>query len=103
MKIINNHEIRLFDELKPILTKGVDVFICSSYFTFNALFELESELNFFAETKGKSRSEIIIESILEYIQNHSTEKTPYELGKDLFGKYSSNHNDLSQNRKKYLK
>ena len=65
--------------------------------------ELESELNFFAETKGKSRSEIIIESILEYIQNHSTEKTPYELGKDLFGKYSSNHNDLSQNRKKYLK
>ncbi len=65
--------------------------------------ELERELNFFAETKGKSRSEIIIESILEYIQNHSTEKTPYELGKDLFGKYSSNHNDLSQNRKKYLK
>ena len=39
--------------------------------------ELESELNFFAETKGKSRSEIIIESILEYIKNHSTEKTPY--------------------------
>lgn len=65
--------------------------------------ELEKMLNFFAETKGKSRSEIIIESILEYIQNHSSEKTPYELGKDLFGKYSSGQTDLSQNRKKYLR
>jgi len=65
--------------------------------------ELERHLTFFAETKGKSRSEIIIESILEYIQNHSIEKTPYELGKDLFGKHSSNQSDLSLNRKKYLK
>jgi predicted DNA-binding protein len=65
--------------------------------------ELEKKLTFFAEIKGKSRSEIIVESIIEYIQNHSIEKTPYELGKDLFGKYSSGKTDLSQNRKKYLK
>lgn len=65
--------------------------------------ELEKKLAFFVKTKGKSRSEIIVESILEYIQNHSTEKTPFELGKDLFGKHSSGQTDLSKNRKKYLK
>lgn len=65
--------------------------------------ELEKELTYFAESVGKSRSEIIIESILEYMKNHSTEKTAYELGKDLFGKYSSGKTDLAQNRKKYLK
>lgn len=65
--------------------------------------ELEKTLSYFAEAKGKSRSEIIIESIKEYIENHSTEKTPFALGKDLFGKYSSGKTDLSKNRKKYLK
>lgn len=30
-------------------------------------------------------------------------KTPYELGKDLFGKYGSGKADLAQNRKNYLK
>ncbi len=65
--------------------------------------ELEKNLSFFAETKGKSRSEIIVESIIEYLKNHSTERTSFELGKDLFGKYSSGKTDLSRNRKKYLK
>ena len=65
--------------------------------------ELEKRLSFFAETKGKSRSEIIVESIIDYIETHSTQKTAFELGKDLFGKYSSGKTDLSKNRKKYLK
>lgn len=65
--------------------------------------ELERRLIFFAKATGRSRSAIIVESIIEYMQNHSIEKTPYELGKDLFGKHSSGMTDLSQNRKKYLK
>lgn len=64
--------------------------------------ELERKLDAFAKSKGKSRSEIVKESIQEYLSQHETAKTPFELGKDLFGKHSSGISDLAQNRKKYL-
>lgn len=44
MKLINNQEVRFIDEVKPLLTEGAEVFICASYFTISALFELENEL-----------------------------------------------------------
>ena len=44
MKLINNQEVRFFDEVKPLLTEGAEVFLCASYFTINAFFELENEL-----------------------------------------------------------
>lgn len=65
--------------------------------------ELEKRLNSIAITEGKSRSEIIKESISEYISKHEANVTPFELGKDLFGTVSSGKTDLSANRKKYLK
>ncbi len=65
--------------------------------------ELERKLDSFAKSKGKSRSEIVKESILEYIKNHSLSKTPFELGEDLFGKYSADNKQLSQDRKSVLK
>ncbi|MGJ4789535.1 ribbon-helix-helix protein, CopG family [Leptospira koniambonensis] len=65
--------------------------------------DLERQLDSFAKSKGKSRSEIVKESILEYIKNHSSNKTPFELGEDLFGKHSANNQELSQNRKSALK
>ena len=43
MKLINNQETRLFDEIKPLLTQGTEVYLCASYFTINALYELENE------------------------------------------------------------
>ncbi|MCR8640804.1 transcriptional regulator [Leptospira interrogans serovar Ricardi] len=64
--------------------------------------ELERKLNSFAKSEGKSRSEIVKDSILEYIKNHGKTKTPFELGEDLFGKHTSDVSDLAQNRKKYL-
>ncbi|EMM71108.1 ribbon-helix-helix protein, CopG family [Leptospira weilii str. 2006001855] len=64
--------------------------------------ELERKLDSFAKSEGKSRSEIVKDSILEYIKNHGKMKTPFELGKDLFGKHASDISDLAQNRKKYL-
>ncbi|EMJ52873.1 ribbon-helix-helix protein, CopG family [Leptospira interrogans serovar Valbuzzi str. Duyster] len=64
--------------------------------------ELERKLNSFAKSEGKSRSEVVKDSILEYIKNHGKTKTPFELGEDLFGKHTSDVSDLAQNRKKYL-
>ncbi|EMF80914.1 ribbon-helix-helix protein, CopG family [Leptospira weilii serovar Topaz str. LT2116] len=64
--------------------------------------ELERKLDSFAKSEGKNRSEIVKDSILEYIKNHGKMKTPFELGKDLFGKHASDVSDLAQNRKKYL-
>ena len=45
MKLINNQETRLFDELKSALQPGSEVFISTSYISVNALFELSTELN----------------------------------------------------------
>jgi superfamily II DNA or RNA helicase len=44
MRLINNQQIRLFDELKPLLREGSDLFVCASYFSINFLFELGREL-----------------------------------------------------------
>ncbi|EQA62899.1 ribbon-helix-helix protein, CopG family [Leptospira alexanderi serovar Manhao 3 str. L 60] len=64
--------------------------------------ELERKLASFAKSEGKSRSEIVKDSIVEYIKNHENTQTPFELGRDLFGKHSAYVSDLAQNRKKYL-
>ncbi|MBK0401806.1 DEAD/DEAH box helicase family protein [Adhaeribacter sp. BT258] len=44
MKLINNQEVRLFDELKSFLTNNSEVYLCCSYFTIPALFELSDQL-----------------------------------------------------------
>ncbi|TGK79864.1 ribbon-helix-helix protein, CopG family [Leptospira montravelensis] len=64
--------------------------------------ELERKLDSFAKSEGKSRTQIVKDSILEYIQNRGNSKTPFELGADLFGKHDSGNADLAQNRKVYL-
>ena len=45
LKLINNQEIRLFDEIEKYLKTGSEVFISVSYFSLNAIFELSSKLN----------------------------------------------------------
>ncbi|TGM46522.1 CopG family transcriptional regulator [Leptospira biflexa] len=64
--------------------------------------DLERELDSLAKSEGKSRTEIVKQSILEYLQNRLHRKTPFELGSDLFGKHNSGMIDLAKNRKKYL-
>jgi hypothetical protein len=44
MKLINNQENRLFDELKTLLTENSEVLISASYFSINSIFELSSQL-----------------------------------------------------------
>ena len=64
--------------------------------------ELEIKINALARVEGRSRSEIVKQSIAEYIEHHEAQLTPYELGKDLFGKHGSGKGDLSERRKEYL-
>ena len=63
--------------------------------------DIDSKLSVLIELEHSSKSEIIKKAILEYYDQHITEKSPYELGKDFFGKYSADK-DLSETYKKKL-
>jgi len=68
--------------------------------------ELESALEHFSKKNNISKSKVIKNSLLYYfdmIQKKSKAKTPYELGNDLFGKYSSGRDDLSTTYKQKVK
>ena len=60
--------------------------------------DLEEKLEILAKELNVSKSTIIKEALKEYMKS----KTPYELGKDFFGKYGGDEN-LSVNYKKILK
>ena len=67
---------------------------------------LESQLNLYAQQEHIPKSKIIKEALVYYfdmVKNNSHQKTPYELGKDLFGKYQSNDGDLSTTYKQKIK
>jgi predicted DNA-binding protein len=67
---------------------------------------LENQLNFLAKENNTSKSQIIKDSLTYYfemLQNESKQKSAYELGNDLFGKFSSGQNDLSTTYKQKLK
>jgi RHH-type transcriptional regulator, rel operon repressor / antitoxin RelB len=65
--------------------------------------ELERELNILSKETGKTRTDIVKESLVSYIDMFSKIKSPYELGKDLFGTGNNGDKNLSVNRKKILK
>ena len=61
--------------------------------------EMEKKLAILTELEKKTKSELIKKAIFEYYENHTQKKSPYDLGKDLFGKYGSNEKDLSEKYK----
>ena len=61
---------------------------------------LQNKLNAVAALRKVPKSKVVKEALEQYFQ---TESSPYELGKDLFGKYSSNTGNLSATYKKILK
>jgi len=63
---------------------------------------LESEITVTAKNFGMTKSDLIRQSILEYIRNLKN-PTAWEVGRDLFGRYSSGSKNLSVDRKKILK
>ena len=67
---------------------------------------LENQLNFIAQEKQISKSQIIKDSLAYYfdmLNSKTKQKSPYELGSELFGKYSSEQGDLSTTYKQKLK
>jgi len=64
--------------------------------------ELEQTINNTARTLGVTKSELIRQSINDYIAKLE-QPNAWEVGKDLFGKYSSGLGNLSENRKELIK
>jgi len=65
--------------------------------------ELEKALEVTAKRFGITKSELIRRSIKDYLKKLDKEPSAWELGKDLFGKYSSGKGNLSVDKKKILK
>lgn len=57
----------------------------------------------YAKLEGRSMSGLIREMISEFLQKKQDKLSPWDLGKDLFGKESSGDGMLSVNRKKTIK
>jgi len=64
--------------------------------------KLEQSVRHTAEILDVTVSELIHESLSEYLSKLS-KPSPWELGKNYFGKYSSGQGNLAANRKKLLK
>ncbi|RHX83413.1 ribbon-helix-helix protein, CopG family [Leptospira stimsonii] len=65
--------------------------------------ELEKKLSEVAKIENKSKSEVIKESLVYYINNFAQKPSAYELGKKYFGQYHSGISDKSVNHQKYIK
>ena len=64
--------------------------------------KLEQAVNITAKNLGLTKSELIRQCITDYITK-SQHSNAWEVGKDLFGKHSSNQGNLSVDRKELLK
>lgn len=64
--------------------------------------EIDGKIRVLMEMESTSKSEIIKKAIVEYYEQHVGVKTPYELGRDLFGKHGSD-TDLSATYKVKLR
>ena len=64
--------------------------------------ELENSIQRAAKLLGISKSELIRKSVADYL-NKLSKPSPWELGKDYFGKYASGQTNLSADRKLLLK
>lgn len=67
---------------------------------------MENQLNSLSEQMHLPKSKIVKDALIHYfdmMKKQSKEKTPYELGSELFGKHSSQEGTLSTTYKQKLK
>jgi Arc/MetJ-type ribon-helix-helix transcriptional regulator len=64
---------------------------------------MEDKLNKISEQSKLSKSHIIKEALKEYLVNMEEKLSPYETGKDFFGKYGSGDGNLSTTYKNKIK
>ena len=67
--------------------------------------ELENRLNSYTQKTDKTKTEIVKDALKLFFKTQEKEEslTPYELGKDFFGRYESQSDDLSVHYKEKLK
>ncbi len=65
--------------------------------------EMEAQLEVLTNLDNTTKTEVIRTALSEYIEKHLLEKSSYELGKDLFGKYSSDESDRSVSYKERIR
>jgi hypothetical protein len=56
-----------------------------------------------SKNENMSKSEIIKRALVLYFEDYHKKHSPYDLGKDLFGKYGSGIGNLSENYRNILK
>ena len=64
--------------------------------------DLEKKIERASVNLGISKSELLRRSVQEFIARMS-KPDPWDVGKDLFGKYRSGRHDLSMNRKTIIR
>ena len=65
--------------------------------------KIEKQLNEISENEHLSKSAIIKDALNMFFNDYYQKTTPYDLGKDLFGKYGSKKGNLSVDYKKLIK
>ena len=64
---------------------------------------METKLADLAQIEGVSKTTIVKRALNEFLLHSEALCKPYQLGVDLFGKYGSSQQDLSQSYKQRLK
>lgn len=57
--------------------------------------DIEHRLEKLSERENRTKSDLIKEAIVEYLSDREVKQSPFDLGSDLFGVYSSEEGDLS--------
>ena len=65
--------------------------------------EMEAQLEALTKIENTTKTEVIRTALSEYIMRHLHEKSSFELGQDLFGKYGSGDSDRSVTYKARVK
>lgn len=66
---------------------------------------LEQELTYFSKLYSQTKTDVVREALTLYfkVKREETAKTPFELGRDVFGRYDSGEHNLSTTYKQKLK
>ncbi len=65
--------------------------------------QIENRLDYFAKRQSMTKSAVIKEALMQYFDSLEQQKSPYELGKKLFGQVGSGDGTLSKTYKSKLK
>ncbi|MGQ9779795.1 MAG: ribbon-helix-helix protein, CopG family [Bacillota bacterium] len=63
--------------------------------------ELEEKLAAIAKQEGRSKADLVKEALAEYLSQR--EKSPFELGEDLFGRHGSGTGNLARDHERLLR